>query len=149
METRYFGGGLESELPARPVFEAMRRGFAGRCPHCGEGPIFWKFLKTVERCEACGAEIFHHRADDFPAYVVILIAGHIMVGAAVLVTSLMALPLWAHLAIWIPLTVIVAVALLQPVKGAIIGLQWALYMHGFGGDEDVLETHPEMRERLD
>jgi uncharacterized protein (DUF983 family) len=54
------------------------------------------------------------------------------------------LPMWLHLSIWVPLTVILALALLQPVKGAIVGLQWALYMHGFGGEEDIVGSHPEM-----
>ena len=51
---------------------------------------------------------------------------------------------WTHLAIWAPLTVLGSIALLQPVKGAVVGLQWALYMHGFGDAEDAIETHPEL-----
>ncbi|TAN00069.1 MAG: DUF983 domain-containing protein, partial [Rhizobiaceae bacterium] len=94
--------------------------------------------------EHCGLEIHHHRADDFPAYIVLLIVGHITVGGMLLVESTTTLPMWVHLAIWLPLTLILAIALLQPVKGAIIGLQWALYMHGFGGEEPALETHPDL-----
>jgi uncharacterized protein (DUF983 family) len=54
------------------------------------------------------------------------------------------LPMWVHMVVWVPLTIILALALLRPVKGAIVGLQWALYMHGFGGEDDVLESHPEL-----
>ena len=53
------------------------------------------------------------------------------------------LSLWQHIVIWVPLTILLALALLQPVKGAVIGLQWAFYMHGFGGEEDGIECHPE------
>jgi len=121
----------------------MWRGFKGRCPHCGEGKLFYAFVKTVDRCEVCGEEMFHHRADDLPAYLVIFIVGHIVVGGFMGAQALVDLSTWQHLAIWAPLTVIMAVALLQPIKGAMVGLQWALYMHGFGGEEDALETHPE------
>jgi uncharacterized protein (DUF983 family) len=54
------------------------------------------------------------------------------------------LPMWVHMVVWVPLTIILALALLRPVKGAIVGLQWALYMHGFGGEDDILESHPEL-----
>ena len=51
----------------RDRWEAMKRGFRGRCPHCGQGKLFQKFLKTAERCDICGEEFHHHRADDLPA----------------------------------------------------------------------------------
>jgi uncharacterized protein (DUF983 family) len=51
--------------------------------------------------------------------------------------------MWLHFAVWAPLTLILALAMLQPIKGAVIGLQWALYMHGFGGESDHIEAHPE------
>jgi len=143
MDTRQFGGSHHSGRPPRPVWQAMWRGFKGRCPHCGEGKLFYAFVKTVDRCEVCGEEMFHHRADDLPAYLVIFIVGHIVVGGFMGAQALVDLSTWQHLAIWAPLTVIMAVALLQPIKGAMVGLQWALYMHGFGGEEDALETHPE------
>ena len=58
-------------------------------------------------------------------------------------TATAALSLGQQLAIWIPLSIALAAGLLRPVKGAVVGLQWALYMHGFGGDVDHIETHPE------
>ena len=50
---------------------------------------------------------------------------------------------WQHLAIWVPITIAMSLAILQPVKGSVVGLQWALYMHGFGGNDDEPDTHPE------
>jgi uncharacterized protein (DUF983 family) len=74
----------------------------------------------------------------------VVIVGHVILGAFMGVEATSALSTWQHLAIWAPLTVVMAVGLLQPVKGAVVGLQWALYMHGFGGEDDLAETHPEM-----
>lgn len=144
MEEQVFGGEHHSGRPARPVWEAMKRGFLGRCPHCGEGRLFASFVKTFDRCEVCGEELHHHRADDFPAYLVVVIVGHVIVGAFMSVEAITTLSLAQHLAIWLPATALSAIALLRPVKGAVIGLQWALYMHGFGGEEEAVEDHPEI-----
>jgi uncharacterized protein (DUF983 family) len=130
--------------PARLLWPAMLNGLRCRCPHCGEGRLFRSFLQTETKCERCGEEFHHHRADDLPAYLVIVIVGHVMVGAFMGVEVMTSLSTWQHLAIWIPVTVLATIALLQPVKGSIVGLQWALYMHGFGGHADELETHPEL-----
>lgn len=143
MERQVFGGEHHAGRPARPLWQAMWRGFCGRCPHCGDGRLFRAFVKPVDHCAACGEEFHHHRADDLPAYLVIVIIGHVVVGAFMSVEAVWTLPLWQHFAIWIPLTIGSALALLQPVKGAVVGLQWALYMHGFGGEQDTLEAHPE------
>src|SRR6186997_745157 len=61
------------------ISKAMWRGFLGRCPNCGEGALFGRFLKVADACEVCGEEFPHHRADDFPAYLVIVVVGHIIV----------------------------------------------------------------------
>ena len=112
--------------------QAMGRGFRGRCPKCAEGKLFRAFLKVADQCTVCGEEFSHHRADDAPAYFVILIVGHIVVALALEIEIVFAPPYWVHIALWIPLTLALALGLLQPVKGAIVGLQWAQYMHGFG-----------------
>lgn len=142
-----FGGELHSGRPARPTWEAMKRGFLGRCPHCGEGRLFRAFLKSVDECPSCGEAMHHHRADDLPAYLVIAIVGHVVIGSFMAVEMMTVWPNWLHLSIWVPITLIMTLALIQPVKGAVIGLQWALYMHGFGGDDEELETHPELQGR--
>ncbi|MCT8998513.1 DUF983 domain-containing protein [Chelativorans intermedius] len=142
MEERVFGSQADQQ-PQRPVFQAMQRGASGKCPACGKGRLFRAFLKTVDRCPSCGEEIGHHRADDLPAYLVIVIVGHVVVGAFMGVQAATDWPNWLHIAIWAPLTLAMSLALIGPVKGAVVGLQWALRMHGFGGEKDVLETHPE------
>lgn len=124
-----------SEGP-RPVWQAMRRGFRCRCPNCGEGALFRAYLKPVATCPVCHEDFTHHRADDFPPYVTMVIVGHLLVPLMLAIQMEVELHPFVHLAIWLPLTTVATLALLQPVKGAIIALQWALRMHGFDGHPD-------------
>lgn len=143
VERQVFGGPDGSDRDKRQTGEAIRRGFFGRCPKCNEGRLFRSWLKPVVTCEACGEEMHHQRADDLPAYLVILVVGHLVVGLFSAVEGVTSLTMWQHLAIWVPVTLALTIGLLQPVKGGVICLQWALYMHGFGGHDDALDTHPE------
>ena len=115
----------------RDLWSAMKRGFRCRCPRCGEGKLFRAFLKTANNCSACGLDFTPHRADDLPAYLVIVIVGHIVVPIALWIETNYAPAVWLQLATYLPLTFIMSLALLQPVKGSVVGLQWALKMHGF------------------
>ena len=115
----------------RDVWTAMKRGFRGRCPRCGEGKLFRAFLKVDNAYSACGLDFTPHRADDLPAYLVIVVVGHIVVPMALLIETNYAPPVALQLAIYLPLTLVASLALLQPVKGAVVGVQWALRMHGF------------------
>ena len=115
----------------RDLWSAMRRGFRGRCPRCGEGKLFRAFLKTANNCSVCGLDFTPHRADDLPAYLVIVIVGHIVVPIALWIETNYSPAVWLQLAIYLPLTFVMSLALLQPVKGTVVGLQWALKMHGF------------------
>lgn len=120
----------------RPVGRAIKRGMLNTCPACGSGKLFRGFLKTVDQCAACGERMDHHRADDLPPYIVITIVGHLVLAGYMMTDLVTSLSSWGHLAIWVPITVISAVALMQPVKGGVVGLQWALRMHGFSGKDD-------------
>ena len=117
----------------RSIPEAMWRGFCLRCPRCNEGRLFKGFLTSVDECAACGEVFHHHRADDLPPYLTIFIVGHLVVALFMAAEQMADLPLWMHLAIWLPVTTLLSLALLKPLKGATIGLQWAMRMHGFGG----------------
>ena len=141
MEQQIFGRSPGND---RPLARAMWTGFLGHCPHCEKGRLFPRFLKVADACEACGEQFHHHRADDLPAYLVIFIVGHIVVGGFMGVEKLIDLTTWQHLAIWVPVTLAMTIGLLQPVKGAVVGLQWAMRMHGFSGTPDALDTHPEL-----
>jgi uncharacterized protein (DUF983 family) len=118
-------------LAKRDVWTSIKRGFRGRCPRCGEGKLFRAFLKVDNNCSVCGLDFTPHRADDLPAYLVIIIVGHIVVPLALMIETNYAPPVALQLAIYLPLTLIASLLLLQPVKGAVVGMQWALRMHGF------------------
>ena len=120
-----------AEPAPRELGPAMMRGMRGHCPNCGEGKLFRAYLKVADRCEVCGEALHHHRADDAPAYFVILIVGHIVVPLVLAVETAFAPPYWVHIALWFPLTIALSLALLPRVKGAIVGWQWAQFMHGF------------------
>lgn len=120
----------------RPLGRAIMRGLFSRCPNCGDGKLFQAFLKPVHHCAVCGEEIFHHRSDDLPPYLVILVLGHVVVGGYMITDMLHHLPMWLTLSIWAPITVLTALLVIQPIKGGVIGLQWALRMHGFSGRAD-------------
>jgi uncharacterized protein (DUF983 family) len=115
----------------RDVWGSIKRGFRGRCPRCGEGKLFRAFLKVADKCSICDLDFTPHRADDLPAYLVIVIVGHIVVPTALLVETNYAPPVWMQLSAYLPFTFVASLALLQPVKGAVVGIQWALRMHGF------------------
>jgi uncharacterized protein (DUF983 family) len=117
--------------PAAVLDFDLLRGLRGRCPCCGRGRLFRAFLKVGDQCAECGEELHHHRADDFPAYCVIFIVGHVVVPLVLAVETAFAPSYWVHLALWLPLTLGMTLGLLQPVKGFIVALQWRMGMHGF------------------
>lgn len=114
----------------------MWRGAKGSCPACGKGALFKSYLKPVDTCANCSEEIHHQRADDAPPYFTILIVCHIIGAGILAVEDIWALPSWVHAMIWVPMILVLSLSLLPPIKGALIGLQWANRMHGFGGPED-------------
>ncbi|HHS89416.1 MAG TPA: DUF983 domain-containing protein [Rhodobacteraceae bacterium] len=115
----------------RELRPAMWRGWRRRCPNCGAGPLLKGYLKVRDECPVCREELCHHRADDGPAYLTILIVGHIMA------PSLM----WAFVrfrpdplvlaTIFTIGCVALSLYLLPRLKGMIVGIQWAKRMHGF------------------
>ncbi|SHH45275.1 DUF983 domain-containing protein [Bradyrhizobium erythrophlei] len=118
-------------LEKRDVWTALKRGFRGRCPRCGEGKLFRAFLKVDDHCSVCQLDFTPHRADDLPAYLVIVIVGHIVVPTILWIETDYSPSIALQLSIYLPLTLILSLALLQPVKGAVVAIQWALRMHGF------------------
>jgi uncharacterized protein (DUF983 family) len=119
------------DLEARTEIErdwvpALLRGWAGRCPSCGERTLFTSYLKMTPVCRACGSDFERYRADDAPAYFVIFIVGHIIVPLVLLIEKLYEPALWVHAVLWLPLCVGLSLWLLPRVKGAVIGVLWAL-----------------------
>ncbi|TWF56611.1 DUF983 domain-containing protein [Neorhizobium alkalisoli] len=135
-ETVSYGGSPQAE---RPLGRSIQRGLLCRCPNCGTGKLFRAFLKPVDHCAACGEDFSHQRADDLPAYLVIVVVGHVLMGGYMLTDMVWRVSPWIHLAIWAPLAVLAAILTIQPIKGGVIGLQWATRMHGFGGEDDTFD----------
>jgi uncharacterized protein (DUF983 family) len=111
--------------PTNRLLAGLQRGFFGRCPNCGRGAILRGYLKVNQVCSACGLALGDFRADDAPPYFTILIVGHLVIPSMLVLEELRHPPEWVHLAIWLPLTLIMTLILLPRIKGAVIGAQWA------------------------
>ena len=98
--------------------------FACRCPRCGRGRLFAGLLTVRPVCLACGLDFSAEDAGDGPAVFVILLLGFVVVGLAAVVEIKFSPPIWVHLALWTPLIVIGAIAMLRPLKSGLIALQY-------------------------
>ena len=127
---------------ARSIAEAMARGSRQACPACGAGALYSSYLKVNPACPSCGEELHHHRADDAPPYFTMSIVGHVVVGGVLYLEKAFAPEPWVHALIWLPLLVLMSLWLLPRVKGALVGLQWALRMHGFAGANEADPARP-------
>lgn len=116
------------ERPARP---AILRGLQRKCPSCGEGRLLEGYLKVADHCPACGEAMHHHRADDGPAYLTILIVGHLMAPLLLWVFVTYRPAPWVTITIFTIGCVALSLYLLPRMKGGLVGFQWARRMHGF------------------
>ncbi len=114
--------------PMPPLLLALARGFACRCPACGQTKLFRGYLKVVPECMNCGAPVGLARADDAPPYFTVFIVGHVVVGGLLWLENAKSPPLWVHAVIWLPLTIVMSLGLLRPIKGATVGLMLKLGM---------------------
>jgi len=99
-------------------------GAAGRCPNCGEGYLFEGFLKVSPQCEACGFDLKAADSGDGPAVFVILIAGLVVAFGALFTTVAFNPPVWVTLGVWLPMTLVIVLALLRPMKGLMLAAQF-------------------------
>lgn len=115
----------------RSVGKAILNGLKCRCPSCGKGKVFSKYLKVADVCSECGVKLSSARADDFPPYIAIFIVGHVLVGW--MLHAEMSGPVDPMFYVWtmIPLSIILPLIMLPSIKGGVIGLQWANFMYGF------------------
>ncbi len=120
----------------RPLGPALRRGWRRRCPACGGGPLLRGYLGLRESCPVCGEALHHARADDGPAYLTILIVGHVMAPVLLWVFTAFRPDPLAMAAGFSVAAVALSLWLLPRLKGALVALQWSRRMHGFGGHGD-------------
>ncbi|EBU8131837.1 DUF983 domain-containing protein [Salmonella enterica subsp. enterica] len=107
--------------PVEPISAGLR----GRCPHCGKGRMFDGMFTLVSRCETCGLDYDFADAGDGPAVFVILIIGFVVVGLALWLEVSYSPPLWLHLMLWTPLTIVLCLVALRLIKGGLVSLQYA------------------------
>jgi uncharacterized protein (DUF983 family) len=112
------------DMPEHPTLSPIRTGLACRCPRCGKGRLFRGFLELRPCCEACGQDFAFADAGDGPAVFVILLAGFVVVAAALIVEFKFAPPLWVHALLWLPLILCATLLPLRPMKGLMIALQY-------------------------
>lgn len=121
-----------AHFPDRPAKPAMINGLRCRCPKCGKGPLFTSFLKVTDHCPNCNEALHHHRADDGPAYLTILIVAH-LVGFVMHFMWVAFRPEPLVMALVITFGAVgLSLVMLPRLKGLIVGIQWARRMHGFG-----------------
>ena len=106
--------------PRNPVLA----GLACRCPACGQGRLFDGFLTLEPRCDVCGLDYAFIDAGDGPAVFVILIAGFVVVAAALVVEVVYQPPFWLHAVLWGPLILLTTLAPLRSMKGVLVALQY-------------------------
>jgi uncharacterized protein (DUF983 family) len=115
----------------RSVGKAIWNGIKCRCPNCGEGKLFRAYLKVADSCPNCGEELKWHKADDMPPYISIVIVGHIIIGLMMELEAVAPQQPFIYLVTMVPLALFLPLIILPSIKGAVVGLQWANYMHGF------------------
>jgi uncharacterized protein (DUF983 family) len=115
---------------ARKVWAAIGRGALACCPNCGRSPLFGSYLKQVDSCAHCHEVFKHIRADDGPAWLTILVVGHIVVGTALIVEIYAPMPVWASIVVFCGLSLALILSLLPRAKGIFIGAIWAMKAPG-------------------
>ena len=107
-----------------PLSLVLYRGLRLKCPRCGVGQLFRAYLKPVDTCSFCGDPLGHIRADDGPAWLTILITGHIIGPGLVLTQMRGLLSVWQGAAVWLTTAIIITFCLLPRAKGVFIALLW-------------------------
>lgn len=118
------------ETPPGANWRAFRLGWTGRCPRCGQGTLYRRFLKIRGECERCGLDFSVYPTDDAPPYFTILLVGHIVVPAMLMLEQWTHPPEWMHAALWVPLTLALTLGLLPRIKGAVLAWAWATGTRG-------------------
>jgi uncharacterized protein (DUF983 family) len=112
----------DENLPS--VLQSAMRGLACKCPRCGKGKLYAGFLTLRPACESCGLDYAFMDSGDGPAVFIIMIAGAIVVGAALIVEIKYQPPFWLHAALWLPLILVTTLLPLRSMKALLIALQF-------------------------
>lgn len=122
----------EQLVDDRPSKPAILRGLRRRCPNCGEGHLFDGYLKVADQCDVCSEEFHHHRADDGPAYLTILVVGHLLAILIHFTWSVFRPEPMVMVTLFGVFCIALSLYLLPRMKGFVVAIQWSRRMHGFG-----------------
>ncbi|MGE0417500.1 MAG: DUF983 domain-containing protein [Acetobacteraceae bacterium] len=114
--------------PMPTLGTAIGRGLLGRCPACGKSHMFNGYLRVVPECRNCGAPLGLARADDAPPYFTIFAVGHIVIPIMMYVDRVSEPSVATMTAIFVPMTLVLALMLLRPIKGGTVGVMVNLNM---------------------
>ena len=112
-----------------PSVSPLHAGFAGRCPGCGEGALYDGFLGVADGCTVCGLDYSGQDSGDGSAFFIIMIVGFMVVGMALAAEVMFAPPVWLHMVLWLPLSLILTLAMMRPAKGILIARQYKYGIH--------------------
>lgn len=115
---------MTTDIAPATLSQTVMRGLACKCPRCGEGKLYSGFLSLRPNCESCGLDYAFIDAGDGPAIFIIMIAGFIVVGAALFVEMKYQPPFWVHAALWGPLILATTLLPLRSMKALLIDLQY-------------------------
>jgi len=111
--------------PGKPtLLQSVSRGLACKCPRCGQGKLFSGFLGLRPRCDVCGLDYAFIDTGDGPAIFIIMLAGAIVVGCALVVEVKYQPPFWLHALLWLPLILATTLLPLRSMKALLIALQF-------------------------
>ncbi len=104
--------------------KAAERGVLGRCPCCGKGVLFARYLKQVDNCAACGEQFGGLRADDAAPWLTIIVVGHIFLPLVFMVDLTSIMPVWAELTLWSAVFTLLSLVMLPRAKGVMLAVLW-------------------------
>lgn len=107
-----------------PVLDPIQTGLKSRCPRCGEGQLFHGYLSVKPKCSACGLDNSFIDTGEGPAVLVMLVVGFVILGSALWLDSQLTMPVWLHIFIWLPLSILLSLFLLRKMKAVMIALQY-------------------------
>ena len=103
---------------------AVERAVLGRCPCCGKGSLFARYLKQVDHCSVCGEPFGQIRADDAAPWLTILIVGHLFLPLMFIVGTDILKPMWLAMALWVSIFIALSLLILPRAKGLFIAVLW-------------------------
>jgi len=121
---------MEDNVTLPAIWPMVKRAVCRRCPNCGKGHLFARYLKQVEHCANCNEQFGHIRADDGPPWLTIIIVGHILGPIMLVALPGSTLPDWMLVTIWSSLALIATMLLLPCAKGLFIAAIWRMQCAG-------------------